>query len=100
MIRNYYIIFNMDIDNILFANTVPAARRCWYTNYNISRSIRTVIVVGVMINCFADAYTSKSALRTTDWCVIINNYTNHFSDTSFIIELIIDGRINYNIDRL
>jgi len=36
--------------------------------------------------------------RTTGWCVIINNHTNHFADTSFITELIIDGWINYNVD--
>lgn len=46
-------------------------------------------------------YTLASALRTAaGWCVIINNHTNRLADTSFIIELIIDVRINYNVDEL
>jgi len=53
-----------------------------------------------MINCCEPMRTPASALRTTGWCVIINNHTNHFTGTSFIIELIIDGWINYNVDGL
>lgn len=50
MIRNYYIIFNMDI-GIYFSQILYSQQGAAGTNYNISRSIRTVIVCNC---CWSD----------------------------------------------
>lgn len=52
-----------------------------------------------MINCRTVLHTLGGALRATARSVIINNNANHRADAPFIIDLIIDRRINYSYSR-